>query len=148
MEPQDLLLARRPRLRGEDRASGIAYWNEKRREAQQQDDRTGESCSHVPTRTAARLLAAATWSSGDRKVLFAILILVVTHFVAKAVQWGVAKLVDRMPVLKRHPGVGGDSVGTELGRLAYWLVWLVGLIAALQPARPVGRADPCHDADQ
>jgi hypothetical protein len=67
------------------------------------------------------------------KVLFAVLILVVTHFVAKAVQWGVAKLIDRMPVLKRHPGVGGDSVGTELGRLAYWLVWLLGLIAALQP---------------
>jgi hypothetical protein len=67
------------------------------------------------------------------KVLFAILILVVTHFVAKAVQWGLAKLINRMPVLKRHPGVGGDSVGTELGRLAYWLVWLVGLIAALQP---------------
>ena len=67
------------------------------------------------------------------KVLFAVLILVVTHFVAKAVQWGIAKLIDRVPVLKRHPGVGGDSVGTELGRLAYWLVWLVGLIAALQP---------------
>src|SRR5512139_2263234 len=67
------------------------------------------------------------------KVLFAVLILVVTHFVAKAVQWGVAKLNTRMPVLKRHPGVGGDSIGTELGRLAYWLVWLVGLIAALQP---------------
>ena len=67
------------------------------------------------------------------KVLFAILILVITHFVAKAVQWGLAKLINRMPVLKRHPGVGGDSIGTELGRLAYWLVWLVGLIAALQP---------------
>ena len=67
------------------------------------------------------------------KVLLAILILVVTHFVAKAIQWGIAKAVDRVPVLKRHPGVGGDSVGTELGRLAYWLVWLVGLIAALQP---------------
>ena len=67
------------------------------------------------------------------KVLFAILILIVTHFVAKAVQWGIAKLVDRVPVLKRHPTVGGDSIGTELGRLAYWLVWLVGLIAALQP---------------
>ena len=67
------------------------------------------------------------------RVLFAILILVATHFIAKAVQWAVAKMVDRMPVLKRHPGVGGDSVGTELGRLAYWLVWLVGLIAALQP---------------
>jgi hypothetical protein len=67
------------------------------------------------------------------KVLFAILILVITHFVAKAVQWGIAKMVDRVPVLKRHPGVGGDSVGTEIGRLAYWLIWLVGLIAALQP---------------
>ena len=44
-----------------------------------------------------------------------------------------SRIVDKMPVLKRHPGVGGDSVGTELGRLAYWLVWLVGLIAALQP---------------
>ncbi|GAA4748255.1 hypothetical protein GCM10023264_12820 [Sphingomonas daechungensis] len=67
------------------------------------------------------------------RVVFAILILVATHFVAKGVQWGVAKLIDRMPVLKRHPQAGVDSVGTELGRLAYWLVWLVGLVAALQP---------------
>ena len=67
------------------------------------------------------------------RVIFAILILVVTHFVAKAVQWAIAKAVDRMPVLKRHPEAGGESIGTELGRLAYWLVWLVGLIAALQP---------------
>jgi len=67
------------------------------------------------------------------KILFALLILIITHFVAKAVQWGVAKAIDRVPVLKRHPGMGGDSIGTELGRLAYWLVWLVGLIAALQP---------------
>jgi len=67
------------------------------------------------------------------RVVFAILILVATHFIAKAVQWAVAKLVDRMPVLKRHPQAGVDSVGTELGRLAYWLIWLVGLVAALQP---------------
>jgi hypothetical protein len=67
------------------------------------------------------------------RVVFAILILIATHFIAKAVQWAVARLVDRMPVLKRHPQAGVDSVGTELGRLAYWLVWLVGLIAALQP---------------
>jgi len=67
------------------------------------------------------------------RLMFAILILVVTHFVAKAVQWAVARGVNRMPVLKRHPDAGGESVGTELGRLAYWLVWLVGLIAALQP---------------
>ena len=67
------------------------------------------------------------------RVVFAILILIATHFVAKAVQWAIAKLIDRMPVLKRHPQAGVDSVGTELGRLAYWLVWLVGLVAALQP---------------
>jgi hypothetical protein len=67
------------------------------------------------------------------KVLFAVLILIVTHFAAKAVQWGIAKTIDRMPILKRHPGVGGDSIGTEVGRLAYWIVWLVGLVAALQP---------------
>jgi len=67
------------------------------------------------------------------RILFAVVILIVTHFVAKAVQWGVAKALDRMPVLKRHREAGVDSIGTELGRLAYWLVWLVGLIAALQP---------------
>ena len=67
------------------------------------------------------------------RVLFAVLILVATHFIAKAVQWGISRIVDKMPVLKRHPGVGGDSVGRELGRLGYWLIWLVGLIAALQP---------------
>jgi len=67
------------------------------------------------------------------RVVFAILILVVTHFVAKAIQWGVAKAIDKIPVLKRHPQAGGESVGIELGRLAYWLVWLTGLIAALQP---------------
>jgi hypothetical protein len=67
------------------------------------------------------------------RVLFAILILIVTHFIAKAVQWGVARGIDRMPVLKRHREAGVESIGTELGRLVYWLVWLVGLIAALQP---------------
>ncbi len=67
------------------------------------------------------------------RVLFAILILVATHFIAKAVQWAVSRIVDKLPILKRHPGVSGDSVGKELGRLAYWLIWLVGLIAALQP---------------
>jgi hypothetical protein len=67
------------------------------------------------------------------RVVLAVVILIVTHFIAKAVQWAVASAIDRVPVLKRHPQSGGESVGVELGRLAYWLVWLVGLIAALQP---------------
>jgi hypothetical protein len=80
---------------------------------------------------------AAYWQSqlvewGPR-VLSALAILIVTYFVAKGVQWAIAKMVDRVPVLKRHPTVGGDSIGKELGRLGYWIVWLVGLVAALQP---------------
>ena len=45
------------------------------------------------------------------RVLFAILILVATHFIAKAVQWGVAKGIDQMPVLKRHPVSGALGEG-------------------------------------
>ena len=48
------------------------------------------------------------------KILFAILILIITHFVAKAVQWGIAKLIDRMPC-QSHPG-RRRSIGTALGR--------------------------------
>jgi hypothetical protein len=66
------------------------------------------------------------------KVLFAVLILIVTHFAAKAVQWGIARLIDRMPILKRHPGVGGDSIH-RVGRrpigLSGWSGW-----SPLQPA--------------
>ena len=68
------------------------------------------------------------------RVLFAILILIATHFVAKAVQWA-CRQADRPHAGAEAPSAGAaaTSVGTELGRLAYWLVWLVGLIAALQP---------------
>jgi hypothetical protein len=68
------------------------------------------------------------------KILAAIAILVLTHFIAKAVQWGIAKLVDRIPALKRHWNTSPDhTIGHQLGVLAYWLVWLVGLLVALQP---------------
>ena len=40
------------------------------------------------------------------RVLFAILILVATHFIAKAVQWGVAKGIDRI--------LGFDKAGREV----------------------------------
>ena len=76
------------------------------------------------------------------RVLLAILILVITHFLAKAVQWAIARLIDKIPILKRDPGVGGDSIGKELGRLGYWIIWLVGLIAALQPLELSGVLTP------
>lgn len=64
----------------------------------------------------------------------ALLILLVTHFVAKAVKWAVAKIVDKIPVLQRHSSAQpGETVGGQIGTLAYWIVWLVGLVVALQP---------------
>ena len=67
------------------------------------------------------------------RLLFALLILIATHFIAKAVEWGIAKAVKKVPALQRDPDLDGQSIGKDLGRLGYWLVWLVGLIAALQP---------------
>ncbi len=68
------------------------------------------------------------------RIIAALAILVVTHFIAKAVQWGVARLVDRIPVLKRHWNEqAGDTIGKQIGALAYWVIWLVGLVAALAP---------------
>ncbi|WP_265530482.1 mechanosensitive ion channel [Sphingomicrobium marinum] len=81
--------------------------------------------------------AIAVWRSefiewGPR-ILFALLILVVTHFVAKAVEWAIGKAVKKIPVLQRDPDLDGTSIGKDMGRLGYWLVWLVGLVAALEP---------------
>ena len=67
------------------------------------------------------------------RVAVAIVILILAHFLAKAAQWGLARLIDRMPGAKQH-NAGAEpreTVGYQLGQLAYWLVLLVGLIAAL-----------------
>jgi hypothetical protein len=66
-------------------------------------------------------------------VLAAVAILVVAHFVAKAVQWGLARAVDRLPGMKRHnEGVGPkQTIGYQLGQLGYWLVLLIGVVGAL-----------------
>jgi hypothetical protein len=67
-------------------------------------------------------------------VLAALIILLVAHFVAKAVKWAIARAVDRIPAVQRHsPDGAGDTVGAQIGALGYWSVWLAGLIVALQP---------------
>lgn len=69
-------------------------------------------------------------------ILLAALILVVAHFAAKAVKWAIAKGVDRVPFLsRRDSATGGEKpavdVGERIGEVGYWVVWLLGLIAAL-----------------
>ncbi len=80
--------------------------------------------------------AAMDWLSlwGPR-ILLALLILIVAHFAAKAVKWAIAKGIDRIPFFSRRDGAGSVKptvdVGERVGEVGYWLVWLLGLIAAL-----------------
>src|SRR5215203_2863003 len=67
------------------------------------------------------------------KVLIAILILVATWIVARAVKWAIQKAIDRTPALRKHmTGKPGETVGHQLGTIAKLIIWLVGIMAALQ----------------
>src|SRR6476659_10162172 len=67
------------------------------------------------------------------KILIAILILVATWFVARAVGWVLKRAIDRTPALKRHvTGSPEETVGHQLGTIAKLIIWLVGIMAALQ----------------
>jgi hypothetical protein len=77
------------------------------------------------------------------RILLALLILVVAHFAAKAVKWAIAKGIDRIPFLSRRDGAGeagakptGPDIGERVGEVGYWLVWLLGLMAALAQLGP------------
>ncbi|MBX9460055.1 MAG: mechanosensitive ion channel [Brevundimonas sp.] len=67
------------------------------------------------------------------RVLGAVLILVAAWFIGKAVKWALAKGVDRIPgaskaSLSDNPK---HSVGHSLGDVAFWLILLFGVVAAL-----------------
>src|SRR6185369_11348876 len=67
------------------------------------------------------------------KILIAILILVATWAVARAVKWMLQRAVDRIPALKRHmSGPPHETVGHQLGTIAKLIIWLVGIMAALR----------------
>ena len=66
------------------------------------------------------------------KVLIAILILIATWLVARAVKWVLQKAIDRSPTLKKHvTGTPEETVGHQLGTIAKLIIWLVGIMAAL-----------------
>ena len=67
------------------------------------------------------------------KILIAILILVATWVVARAVKWVIQKAIDRTPALRKHmTGGPEETVGHQLGTIAKLIIWLVGIMAALQ----------------
>jgi len=67
------------------------------------------------------------------KILIAILILIATWAVARAVKWILQRAIDRIPALRKHMTGGPDeTVGHQLGTIAKLVIWLVGIMAALQ----------------
>src|SRR3954449_1031280 len=67
------------------------------------------------------------------RIAIAILILVATWAVAWAVKWVLQKTIDRTPALKKHmTGTPDETVGHQLGTIAKLIIWLVGIMAALQ----------------
>ena len=67
------------------------------------------------------------------KVLIALLIIVATWLVARAVKWVLQKAIDRSPTLRKHvTGTPEETVGHQLGTIAKLIIWLVGIMAALQ----------------
>src|SRR5579884_2021245 len=80
------------------------------------------------------------------KILIAILILVATWVVARAVKWAIQKAIDRTPALRRHmTGPSDETVGHQLGTIAKLIIWLVGIMAALQFLGVGGILAPIND---
>ncbi|MEQ1618089.1 MAG: mechanosensitive ion channel [Terricaulis sp.] len=76
-------------------------------------------------------------------ILGALLIIVTAHFVAKGVKWAIAQAIDRIPFLSRRDaaGPGGErpavDIGDRVGEVGYWVIWLIGLIAAIEELKNV-----------
>jgi hypothetical protein len=67
------------------------------------------------------------------KILIAILILIATWAVARMTKWVIQKAIDRTPALRKHvTGTPEETVGHQLGTIAKLIIWLVGIMAALQ----------------
>ena len=77
------------------------------------------------------------------RIAGAIAILVIAWLLARAAKWAIAKVVDRVPALKKHyEAEPGKTLGSLLGDIAFWLILLVGIMVALQPLRLGGVLDP------
>lgn len=67
------------------------------------------------------------------KIIISFLILIATWIVARVVKWAIQKAIDRTPALRKHmTGSPEETVGHQLGTIAKLIIWLVGIMAALQ----------------
>ncbi len=80
--------------------------------------------------TAAFTALLAEWGP---KILGALLILVLAYVIGRALKAVLARSLDRLPALSQHnQGLPPEkTAGANLGEVAYWLVLLIGVVAAL-----------------
>lgn len=77
------------------------------------------------------------------RIVGAIAILVIAWLLARAAKWAIAKVVDRVPALRRHYEADpGRTLGSLIGEIAFWLIILFGIMLALQPLQLGGVLDP------
>jgi len=92
--------------------------------------------------------AAQDWAL---RIAGAVVILIIAHFAAKAVKWAIAKGVDRIPFFSRRDGATAATakpmvdVGERVGEVGYWLVWLLGFMAALTVLQLTAVVTPLYD---
>ena len=67
------------------------------------------------------------------KALGALVILVAAWFIGKAVKWALAKGINRIPGASKATASDNPkhSIGASLGDVAFWLILLFGVVAAL-----------------
>ena len=67
------------------------------------------------------------------KAIGALLILIAAWFIGKAVKWALAKGINRIPGASKATASDNPrhSVGASLGDVAFWLILLFGVVAAL-----------------
>lgn len=68
------------------------------------------------------------------RILAALAILIVTHFIAKFVERGIKKIGANAPWQKSEERKAtNEEIWRQAGRLGYWVIWLFGFLIALQP---------------
>lgn len=71
------------------------------------------------------------------RIALAAVIMIAAYFIGKMVKWGITSAIDRLPFLSRRDSVapGGEKptidVGERVGEVGYWVVLLLGVMAAL-----------------
>ncbi len=83
------------------------------------------------------------WSIGE-KIVYALVVLIITWVLAKAAKWAFAKLVDNVSFLQRGTG-SGESVGMSLGKIVSLFIWLFGLVVILDIFQLKGVMTPLNE---